>query len=205
MLRPIDSIAIGTGATVSSSAPHSTAIGAGATVDPGRNNEMVFGTKDDTYTTPGITSGFSKSRQSGPLEVVTSDRDGHLATDGGSIFKALDEAESVSLSPYRWKIRISSRAKSLASPSTPASTKAHRPYRSLPKASWATMSSVPVIEWPSRAASAWELITAGATTSSAAASVGRSPGGDSGLTLSCAAPALPGRRCRFLHSSGLAA
>ncbi len=55
---------------------------------------MVFGTKDDTYTTPGITSGFSKSRQSGPLEVVTSDRDGHLATDGGSIFKALDEAES---------------------------------------------------------------------------------------------------------------
>ena len=80
-------------AHVATGATHSTAVGADAFVD--RNNEMVFGTKNDTYTTPGITSGFSKSRQTdGPLEVVTSDQSGHLATDGGSIFKALDEAES---------------------------------------------------------------------------------------------------------------
>ena len=84
--------AFGNNAHVATGATHSTAVGADAFVD--RNNEMVFGTKNDTYTTPGITSGFSKSRQTdGPLEVVTSDQSGHLATDGGSIFKALDEAK----------------------------------------------------------------------------------------------------------------
>ena len=51
---------------------------------------MVFGTKNDTYTAPGITSGLSKNRQSGPLEVVTSDAGGNLATDGGSIFNQLN-------------------------------------------------------------------------------------------------------------------
>jgi hypothetical protein len=56
---------------------------------------MVFGTRNDTYTTPGITSGLSRARQTdGPLEVVTSDQSGHLATDGGSIFQQLDEAQS---------------------------------------------------------------------------------------------------------------
>ena len=62
------------------------------------------------------------------------------------------------------------------------------------------MSSAQVIEWPCRAVWVWESIMAGAITSSAAASVGRSPGGDSGLILSSAAPALPGRRCSFLRS-----
>src|SRR4029079_10048273 len=47
-------------------------------------------TKDDTYRTPGITSNLSKNRQSGPLEVVTSDAGGNLATDGGQIFDDLD-------------------------------------------------------------------------------------------------------------------
>ena len=51
---------------------------------------MVFGTKDDTYRTPGITSNLSKNRQSGPLEVVTSDAGGNLATDGGQIFDDLN-------------------------------------------------------------------------------------------------------------------
>lgn len=85
--------AVGNNATVQSGAVHSSAIGADATVS--QDHEMVFGTKNDTYTTPGITSGLSKSRQTdGPTEVVISDQSGHLATDGGSIFKSLDEAQS---------------------------------------------------------------------------------------------------------------
>ena len=40
---------------------------------------------------PGIDSSISRSRQSGPLEVATSDKYGHIATDGGSIFNALSE------------------------------------------------------------------------------------------------------------------
>ncbi len=66
----------------------STAIGVGATAT--KNNQMVFGTSSETYTTPGITSGLSKNRQSGPLEVVTSDAGGNLATDGGNIFNQLN-------------------------------------------------------------------------------------------------------------------
>ena len=49
-----------------------------------------MGTQQDTYRAPGITSGLSRNRQSGPLEVVTSDSDGNLATDGGDIFRQLD-------------------------------------------------------------------------------------------------------------------
>jgi hypothetical protein len=51
---------------------------------------MVFGTRSDTYRTPGITSNLSKQRQNGPLEVVTSDGAGNLATDGGQIFDDLN-------------------------------------------------------------------------------------------------------------------
>jgi hypothetical protein len=46
------------------------------------------------YSAPGITSSAARSRQSGPLEVVTSDKNGNLATDGGQIFKRLDEGQS---------------------------------------------------------------------------------------------------------------
>ena len=51
----------------------------------------MLGTANHTYTAPGITSALSKARQSGPLEVVTSDANGNLATDGGAIFDTLDE------------------------------------------------------------------------------------------------------------------
>ena len=78
--------ALGAGATVT--ADHSTALGAGAKAT--LPNQFVMGTKSDTYKAPGITSGLSKSRQSGPLEVVTSDANGNLATDGGQIFNKLD-------------------------------------------------------------------------------------------------------------------
>jgi len=78
--------AIGEGATVT--ADHGTAIGAGATAT--LPNQVVLGTKSDTYTAPGITSSLSRSRQSGPLEVVTSDANGNLATDGGAFFNQLN-------------------------------------------------------------------------------------------------------------------
>ena len=52
----------------------------------------MIGTTAQTYTTPGITSGLSKARQTvGPLEVVTSDQAGNLATDGGQIFDELSK------------------------------------------------------------------------------------------------------------------
>jgi hypothetical protein len=55
-----------------------------------KDNQFVLGTENHTYKAPGITSGLSKARQSGPLEVVTSDANGNLATDGGEIFHTLD-------------------------------------------------------------------------------------------------------------------
>jgi hypothetical protein len=54
-------------------------------------NEFVMGTQNQTYTAPGITSGLSQARQSGPLEIVTSDANGHLATDNGAVFHQLNE------------------------------------------------------------------------------------------------------------------
>jgi hypothetical protein len=57
-------------------------------------NQIALGTGLHTYTTPGITSALSKSRQTGPLELVTSDSDGNLATDGGDFIKTLDEHAS---------------------------------------------------------------------------------------------------------------
>ena len=61
---------------------------------PEFEDEVSLGAKNgsQTYTTPGITSGLSQSRQTvGPLEVVTSDQAGHLATDGGLIFNELSK------------------------------------------------------------------------------------------------------------------
>ncbi|MCH8240308.1 MAG: hypothetical protein IIB62_09730 [Proteobacteria bacterium] len=40
---------------------------------------------------PGITSALSKARQSGPLELFTTDRAGNAASDGGKTFKAISE------------------------------------------------------------------------------------------------------------------
>jgi hypothetical protein len=85
------------GANTQANQEGSVAIGTDANGDgaiSNRDNEFVLGTNDHTYTAPGITSGLSRARQSGPLEVVTSDAGGHLATDGGEIFARLDEAES---------------------------------------------------------------------------------------------------------------
>jgi len=79
-----NSTAIGSGATVLASHSNSTALGNGSTTT--FNNQVMLGTSTQTYTTPGITSALSKGRQSGPLEVVTSDVNGNLATDGGQLY-----------------------------------------------------------------------------------------------------------------------
>jgi hypothetical protein len=42
---------------------------------------MAFGTASSTYVAPGITSAASKAAQSGPLQIVTSDAGGNLATN----------------------------------------------------------------------------------------------------------------------------
>ena len=86
-----NSTALGKGARVASSHENSTAVGHGAV--PEFDNEVSLGAKNgsSTYTTPGITSDLSRARQSGPLEVVTSDSNGHLASDGGQIFRELGE------------------------------------------------------------------------------------------------------------------
>ena len=51
-----------------------------------------MGTAEDTYRAPGIVSQLSKDRQTqGPIEIVTSDQGGNLATDGGFVFDKIDE------------------------------------------------------------------------------------------------------------------
>ena len=80
-----DTTVIGTNAQAN--ATGSAAYGQGAVAN--QTQQQVFGTQANTYTTPGITSGLSRSRQAGPLEVATSDAGGNLATDGGEIYRAL--------------------------------------------------------------------------------------------------------------------
>jgi len=43
---------------------------------------------------PGITSNESKARQSGPLQLTTTDAFGNLASDGGAVFKAIAKAQA---------------------------------------------------------------------------------------------------------------
>ena len=52
---------------------------------------MTLGTAKDTIKAEGITSQKSKDRQVGSLEVVTSDSQGNLATDGGAIYNQLGQ------------------------------------------------------------------------------------------------------------------
>ena len=79
--------AIGSNATATGFA--STAIGVGATATG--PNQVVLGRSTETYTLPGITSPLSRTRQSGPLEVVTTDSSGNLASDGGRTFESIEE------------------------------------------------------------------------------------------------------------------
>jgi trimeric autotransporter adhesin len=92
-----NSLAVGHNTSVGAFAPGAVAMGtdsAGNGAVASLPNQYVMGTANHTYTAPGITSATSKARQSGPLEVVTSDANGNLATDGGQIFATLDDHET---------------------------------------------------------------------------------------------------------------
>jgi hypothetical protein len=73
-----DAIAIGR--DTSAGFANSAAFGAGATTT--RAGQQVFGTATNTYTMPGITSAASRAAQSGPVELVTTDAAGNLASTG---------------------------------------------------------------------------------------------------------------------------
>ena len=68
--------AIGYGASAAQDG--ATAIGAGATTS--RAGQMAFGTAGNTYSMSGVTSAASRAAQSGPVELVTADASGNLAT-----------------------------------------------------------------------------------------------------------------------------
>ncbi len=85
------------GANTSVQHDHSTAIGADAKST--RNHQVTLGTGGDTIRAPGIASEKSKERQSGPLEVVTTDASGNLASDGGYTFNELN-AHSATLQSH---------------------------------------------------------------------------------------------------------
>ena len=79
-----NSSAYGAGATVDAAFTNSSAFGTGAVATA--DHQMVFGTVDDTYQAPGITSAESRARQTGLLQLTTTDASGNLASDGGDVF-----------------------------------------------------------------------------------------------------------------------
>jgi hypothetical protein len=87
---------LGANTHIGPKAPGAVAIGvnsAGKGAEALLENQFVLGTNKHTYTAPGITSSLSKDRQKGPLELVTSDTHGNLATDNGRFFARLDNLE----------------------------------------------------------------------------------------------------------------
>ena len=86
----IDTVAIG--ANSSAGFANSAAFGSNATVT--RSNQQVFGNTSNTYTAPGITSGASRSAQSGLLQLPTTDAAGNLASDGGATFRAIAKLQA---------------------------------------------------------------------------------------------------------------
>ncbi len=87
-----NSSAFGNGATVNPGHVNSTALGTGASTT--YDNQVMIGTSTQTYTTPGITSDLSQDRQGGPLELVTTDSNGNLASDNGSTFKTIAKLQA---------------------------------------------------------------------------------------------------------------
>jgi hypothetical protein len=66
------------GASATATFAGSSAFGAGATTT--RTQQQMFGNAGNTYTMAGLTSGASAAAQSGPVQIVTSDSGGNLAT-----------------------------------------------------------------------------------------------------------------------------
>lgn len=85
-----DSIVLGANSTASYD--NSVAIGTGVTTQFA--NQFLMGTTAHIYTMPGITSDASRAAQTGDLELVTTDANGNLASDGGAFGDRLSAAES---------------------------------------------------------------------------------------------------------------
>jgi trimeric autotransporter adhesin len=81
--------AIAIGLNASSTGQNAIVIGNNVTTT--RANQVSVGNAGNQYTFAGITSGASAALQTGPLQVVTSDAGGNLATDGGAIFGSLNQ------------------------------------------------------------------------------------------------------------------
>jgi len=87
-----NSMALGHG--TATNGPGGVAIGAdsqGNGAQSLRENHFVLGTQNHTYSAPGITSDESRSFQQGPLQVLTTDAAGNLASDGGLLFEELSK------------------------------------------------------------------------------------------------------------------
>lgn len=80
------------GAFATATAEGSTALGADAVATI--PDEFVLGTVENTYTAPGIASPKSRRRQSGPRSLLTTDADGHLASDGGAVFEEVADVQA---------------------------------------------------------------------------------------------------------------
>jgi hypothetical protein len=91
-----NSTAVGQGATASFA--NSAAFGQGAS--SAATGEMSFGQGGEvnaggnTYTMGGIASDDSRSRQTGPLQLVTTDAFGHLASDQGEVFRGIAKVQA---------------------------------------------------------------------------------------------------------------
>jgi hypothetical protein len=97
------SYSVALGQDANADASYATAVGRGAHADFDNSaafgynvwtdyeNQQKFGNGENTYRMTGLASDASRATQSGPLEVVTSDLNGHMATDGGYIYETLDK------------------------------------------------------------------------------------------------------------------
>jgi hypothetical protein len=88
----LDSIAIGYQATTGLG--HHNAIAIGAGVGTARVNQVAIGNTANTYTLAGIASAASLAAQSGLIQVVTTDANGNLATDGGALSAAITDLDT---------------------------------------------------------------------------------------------------------------
>ncbi|MFK4663120.1 autotransporter adhesin [Bradyrhizobium ottawaense] len=88
-----NSSAFGNGA--SATFANSTAIGNGATAT--RANQQVYGTASNTYTMTGVTSAASAAAQSGPVQLVTTDAAGNLASTSLSALGFASPADIASI------------------------------------------------------------------------------------------------------------
>lgn len=88
--------AVAIGADAEAANANSVALGAGA--ETTRSDQIALGTGSSTVTVSGIASDASRAAQGGPVELVTADANGNLATDdGASLAQITQNAADISL------------------------------------------------------------------------------------------------------------